>query len=324
MQANPLVTPPDIVPEWYLLPFYAMLRSIPNKLMGVIVMGGAIVTLVFIPWLDTSRVRSCRFRPLMKQFFWAFAVVCVHPGLLRLAERGCGALVGIPLVWVARLGDDLLLRLLLADHADRRADRDAQEASRLHCPIRARRYRRGRLPSETPPCALPFALTLAAGLRGCWRCRRSALAAMDTTRMPVKDVDFSFEGPFGTYDRGALQRGFQVYKEVCAACHSLDHIAFHNLDEEGGPDFTEAQAKAIAAGYKMPADPNDKGEIFDDKGTPPDPSRHPGRQFPAAFPERGSGPRQQWRCAAARSVDDREGARRRRRNMSIPSSPAST
>src|SRR3954464_813166 len=56
--ANPLVTPPDIVPEWYLLPFYAMLRSIPNKLMGVIVMGGAIVTLVFIPWLDTSRVRS--------------------------------------------------------------------------------------------------------------------------------------------------------------------------------------------------------------------------------------------------------------------------
>ncbi len=68
------------MPEWYLLPFYAMLRSIPNKLMGVIVMGGAIVTLFFIPWLDTSRVRSCRFRPLMKQFFWAFAVDCVILG----------------------------------------------------------------------------------------------------------------------------------------------------------------------------------------------------------------------------------------------------
>ena len=88
-----------------------------------------------------------------------------------------------------------------------------------------------------------------------------ALAAMDTTRLPVKDVDFSFEGPFGTYDQAALQRGFQVYKEVCSACHSLDHIAFHNLDEQGGPGFTEAQAKAIAAGYKIPADPNDKGEI---------------------------------------------------------------
>ena len=68
------------MPEWYLLPFYAMLRSIPNKLMGVMVMGGAIVTLFFIPWLDTSRVRSCRFRPLMKQFFWAFVVVCVILG----------------------------------------------------------------------------------------------------------------------------------------------------------------------------------------------------------------------------------------------------
>jgi ubiquinol-cytochrome c reductase cytochrome c1 subunit len=91
-------------------------------------------------------------------------------------------------------------------------------------------------------------------------------APIDTKRLPVKDVDFSFEGPFGTYDRGALQRGFQVYKEVCSACHNLSHIAFHNLDEDGGPSFTEAQAKAIAAGYKIPADPNDKGEIMDDKG----------------------------------------------------------
>jgi len=90
--------------------------------------------------------------------------------------------------------------------------------------------------------------------------------ALDTTKLPVKDVDFSFDGPFGTYDQGALQRGFQVYKEVCSACHNLDHVAFHNLDEPGGLGFTEAQAKAIAAGYKIPADPNDKGEIFDDKG----------------------------------------------------------
>jgi ubiquinol-cytochrome c reductase cytochrome b subunit len=101
-QANPLVTPPDIVPEWYLLPFYAMLRSIPNKLMGVIVMGGAIVTLVFLPWLDTSRVRSCRFRPLMKQFFWAFAVACVLLGYCG-AQSVDAARFGIPLVWVARI-----------------------------------------------------------------------------------------------------------------------------------------------------------------------------------------------------------------------------
>jgi len=102
IKANPLVTPTDIVPEWYLLPFYAMLRSIPNKLLGVIVMGGAIVTLALIPWLDTSRVRSCRFRPLMKQFFWAFAVCCVILGYC--GSQGVDATLGpVPLVWIARL-----------------------------------------------------------------------------------------------------------------------------------------------------------------------------------------------------------------------------
>ncbi|HEX4117424.1 MAG TPA: cytochrome b N-terminal domain-containing protein [Rhizomicrobium sp.] len=102
-QANPLVTPPDIVPEWYLLPFYAMLRSVPQKLIGVLVLVGALVTLFFIPWLDTSRVRSCRFRPLMKQFFWAFAVDCVLLGYCG-AQSVDAAAFGVPLVWVARLG----------------------------------------------------------------------------------------------------------------------------------------------------------------------------------------------------------------------------
>jgi len=111
-----------------------------------------------------------------------------------------------------------------------------------------------------------FSLGLAMGLLATAPALTPALA-LDTTKLPVKKVDFSFDGPFGTYDQAALQRGFQVYKEVCSACHGLDHIAFHNLDEAGGLGFTEAQAKAIAAGYKIPADPNDKGEIFDDKGT---------------------------------------------------------
>jgi cytochrome c1 len=84
--------------------------------------------------------------------------------------------------------------------------------------------------------------------------------------IPPKDTSFSFDGPFGHYDRASLQRGFQVYKEVCSACHSLNRVAFHNLDEDGGPGFTEAQAKAIAASYKIPAPPNDKGDIFDANG----------------------------------------------------------
>src|SRR6201995_4168157 len=94
--ANPVVTPSDIVPEWYLLPFYAMLRSIPQKLIGVLVLGGAIVTLAFIPWLDTSRGRSKRFRPLMKQFFWVFVVDCILLGYLG-AQQADAVKFGIPL-----------------------------------------------------------------------------------------------------------------------------------------------------------------------------------------------------------------------------------
>jgi cytochrome c1 len=110
-----------------------------------------------------------------------------------------------------------------------------------------------------------------------------AQAQIETHKRPLKPVAFSFDGPFGTYDRGALERGFQVYKEVCSSCHSLSHIAFRNLADEGGPGFNEAQVKAIAAGYKIPADPNDKGEIFDDKGTRLTRAGTPADYFPAPF-----------------------------------------
>jgi ubiquinol-cytochrome c reductase cytochrome b/c1 subunit len=80
--ANPGVTPTHIVPEWYYLPFYAILRSIPNKLLGVVALFSAIVVLAFVPWLDTSKVRSATYRPLYKQFFWFFVVVCVGLGWL--------------------------------------------------------------------------------------------------------------------------------------------------------------------------------------------------------------------------------------------------
>ena len=70
IEANPLVTPAHIVPEWYLLPFYAILRSVPDKLLGVIAMFAAIFVLVILPWLDTSKVRSALFRPVYKQLYW--------------------------------------------------------------------------------------------------------------------------------------------------------------------------------------------------------------------------------------------------------------
>ncbi|HLO76915.1 MAG TPA: cytochrome b N-terminal domain-containing protein [Magnetospirillum sp.] len=85
--ANPMVTPPHIVPEWYFLPFYAILRAftqdiwfISAKLQGVVAMFSAIIILFFLPWLDTSKVRSAKFRPLYRQFFWLFLVDCLVLG----------------------------------------------------------------------------------------------------------------------------------------------------------------------------------------------------------------------------------------------------
>jgi ubiquinol-cytochrome c reductase cytochrome b subunit len=80
--ANPLQTPPHIVPEWYFLPFYAILRAIPDKLGGVIAMFGALVVLFFIPWLDTSRIRSTKYRPIYRYFFWMLVISCLALGYL--------------------------------------------------------------------------------------------------------------------------------------------------------------------------------------------------------------------------------------------------
>ena len=82
--ANPLQTPEDIVPEWYFLPFYAILRSIPNKLAGVCLMFGSILVLFVLPWLDTSPVRSARFRPIYRKLIWLLVVAVFGLGI-------CGA-----------------------------------------------------------------------------------------------------------------------------------------------------------------------------------------------------------------------------------------
>ena len=74
IEANPLVTPTHIVPEWYLLPFYAILRSVPDKLLGVIAMFASIFVLVILPWLDTSKIRSAVFRPMYRQFYWILII----------------------------------------------------------------------------------------------------------------------------------------------------------------------------------------------------------------------------------------------------------
>ncbi|BAF89497.1 MULTISPECIES: cytochrome c1 [Azorhizobium] len=88
---------------------------------------------------------------------------------------------------------------------------------------------------------------------------------------------WSFAGPFGMYDPAQLQRGFKVFREVCASCHSANYLYFRNLAQEGGPHFSEAQAKAVASEYQITDGPNDQGEMF----------QRPGRlsdHWPAPFP----------------------------------------
>ena len=75
-------------------------------------------------------------------------------------------------------------------------------------------------------------------------------------------TDWSFKGLFGKFDRSALQRGYHVYTEVCSSCHSMKYLSYRNLAQEGGPEFTEAEAKAIAASFEVTDGPNSDGEMF--------------------------------------------------------------
>ena len=92
--------------------------------------------------------------------------------------------------------------------------------------------------------------------------------------IPLPRQEWSFNGVFGTYDRAAAQRGFQVYKEICSACHPVRHLHFRDLTDIG---YTEDQVKAIAASYQVADGPNDEGQMFQRPGRPSDP-------IPGPFP----------------------------------------
>lgn len=102
-----------------------------------------------------------------------------------------------------------------------------------------------------------------------------ATAAGD--RIDPPRASWSFAGPFGTFDRAQLQRGYKVYKEVCASCHSANLLRFRNLSQTGGPEFSAAQVANLAATVKVKDGPNEQGEMFERDGRPAD-------RFPAPFP----------------------------------------
>ena len=88
-------------------------------------------------------------------------------------------------------------------------------------------------------------------------------------------VDWSFTGLTGTFDRSSLQRGYQVYKEVCSSCHSMKYLSYRNLGQKGGPEFSLEEVKAIAASYEIEDGPNSEGEMFSRPGRPSDHFKNP-------------------------------------------------
>jgi len=124
------------------------------------------------------------------------------------------------------------------------------------------------------------------------------------THFPIKEpkeMSWSFAGPFGTYDKAQLQRGFQVYKEVCSACHSMHMVAFRTLEDLG---YNEAQIKSLAAEYTIHDGPNDDGDMFDRPGKPSDyfPSPFPNEQAAAAG-NGGAAPPDMSLLAKARGIE---------------------
>jgi ubiquinol-cytochrome c reductase cytochrome b/c1 subunit len=260
--ANPAVTPTHIVPEWYYLPFYAILRAIPNKLFGVMALGASIVIVAFLPWLDTSRVRSGRYRPLYRQFFWLFVLVCIGLGWLGSKPAEGGYVIAARILTAYYFIHFLIILPLLGVLETTKPVPSSISADVL----------KGK--GSIAAILLAFGLVTLLGTS-------SSSVAAETENPPMNK--WSFAGPFGKFDRGQLQRGFKVYKEVCETCHGIQLLSFRNLSEAGGPGFSPAQVEAVAATYKY-KEPNDQGEMVERNGRPADRFPPPSLRFPNATP----------------------------------------
>ena len=123
------------------------------------------------------------------------------------------------------------------------------------------------LAAENAPTATPSASDIASHVPD---------DVLPAEHLPAQQ-SWSFNGPFGKFDKAQLQRGYQVYREVCSSCHSMKFVSFRNLSEPGGPEFSESQVKALSETFKVQDGPNDTGDMFDRAGRPSDP-------MPAPFP----------------------------------------
>lgn len=253
--ANPLVTPPHIVPEWYFLPYYAILRSIPNKLVGVICMFSSIFVLFFLPWLDTSKVRSATFRPIYKWVFWSFVFDCIVLGFVGahspdFIHVNLGGISNQLLGQVSTLYYFAFFLLMLPLLG--KFEKTKPLPTSLSEPV----LRKGKDRRATARLTILVMLSLSC---------LNPLSANELTK-PVPHEAWSFLGPTGTFNRDDLQHGFQIYKQVCSACHSLKHLRFIDLAALG---YNPAEIKALAAEYKIPSI-NDDGEPSERPALPND------------------------------------------------------
>jgi len=261
--ANPMVTPPHIVPEWYFLPFYAILRAvtfdigipftdvvfIEAKLGGVIAMFGSIAIMFVLPWLDTHPVRSARFRPwfrlnvfLLVIAFLALGYVGAHPP-------------EAPYIYIGQVASIYYFAFFL-----------------VILPVLSRKEKALPLPASIADAVLGNRKVVMALLAALFMMPMAtpAVAAEGTTE--IKHIEWPHKAWNGTYDRAAAQRGFQVYKEVCAACHSMRLLSYRNLT---GIGFSEAEVKAIAKEYMVNDIPDENGDIKERPAIPADHFKSP-------------------------------------------------
>ncbi len=241
--ANPLVTPEHIVPEWYFLPFYAILRSVPDKLGGVILMLGAVFILFIVPWLDTHPVRSATYRPIYKWAFWLLIT-----DLFVLCWVGANPPKGI-FILIGQFATAFYFFFFLVL---------MPILSKFENPLSVPRTLDDIKKRKLPFFSIIFYLILFTSF--------SSIANHET-QPSLPKLNWSFDGPFGTFDRAQLQRGFQVYKEVCSACHSLENIYYRDLSALG---YSKKEIKAFALETTVKDGPNDEGEMFDIPGRPSD------------------------------------------------------
>ena len=217
-------------------------------------------------------MRSANYRPIYRQFLLIFFAAVIGLGYLGSQEPSGGYVIAARILTVYYFGFFLvILPLLGLLETTKPLPNSISEAVLRGSGGRRRRRRRQGL-AEADMISHRMHHRLRARGVACGTAMQTASAEDAPPRQK-----WSFSGPFGIYDPAQLQRGFQIYREVCSTCHSIKLLAFRNLADPGGPAFTEAQATAVASSFQVTDGPNDQGQMFQRPGTLAD-------RFPPPFP----------------------------------------